>query len=247
MREKDLPIDRAKHAVYTRKAKKCVQRLLRRYYDEETAAGLWEKTQLQYCGYLKDEPALGSAKITVSIYDPILFFAWYAVIPDKPPVEEIQQDVFDCMMGGFGVLGKIFDLNRKRDNRLAAMIFRKTADIRAEEIRRLPESFRMGGYDYDEENGVIRYSFTQCPNAEFAKRHRMEDVLPAMCNCDHFAMQKLHAVLIREGTCCTGARCDYCIVGDRNPMAKEYRLVRRENGLLVSVRKAGAAGEGRQE
>ena len=51
------------------------------------------------------------------------------------------------------------------------------------------------------------------------------------------AMQKLHAALIREGTCCTGACCDYCIVGDRNPMTKAYELVKRENGLLVSVKK----------
>ena len=244
MREKDLPIDRTRHAVYTRRAGKCVQRLLRRYYDEETAAGLWEKTQLQYCEYLKEEPALGSARITASIYDPILIFAWYAVIPDKPPIEEIQQDVYACFMGGFTLLGRLFNLNRKPDNRLAGRIFKKTSDIRREEIKRLPASFRVGGYEYDRENGVIRYSFTQCPNAEFAKRRHMEDVLPVMCNCDHFAVRKLHAVLIREGTCCTGALCDYCIVGDRNPMAKEYRLVRRENGLLVSVRKAGSAGDG---
>ena len=59
----------------------------------------------------------------------------------------------------------------------------------------------------------------------------------SMCNCDHMAMQKLHATLIREGTCCTGACCDYCIVGDQNPMTKAYELVKRENGLLVSVKK----------
>ena len=83
MKEKDLPFDHTKHAVYTKNAKKCVQKLLRRYYDEKTAAELWEKIQLQYCEYLKDEPALAGSKITVSIYDPILIFAWYAVIPDN--------------------------------------------------------------------------------------------------------------------------------------------------------------------
>ena len=92
MREKDLPFDHTKHVCYTKNAKKCVQKLLSRYYDEAAAAALWEKIQLQYCEYLKDEPALGSAKITVSIYDPILVFAWYAVVPDKPPIEEIQQE-----------------------------------------------------------------------------------------------------------------------------------------------------------
>jgi len=237
MREKDLPFDRTKHVCYTKNAKKCVQMLLRRYYDEKTAAKLWEKVQLQYCEYLKDEPALAGSKITVSIYDPILIFSWYAVVPDKPPLEDIQQDVYDCFMGSFDTLGKIFNLNRKRDNRLAGKIFRKTSDIRKEEIKRFPGSFRMGDFDYDKENGIVRYSFTQCPNAEFAKRHHIEDVLPVMCNCDHMAMQKLHATLIREGTCCTGACCDYCIVGDQNPLAAEYELKAAENGLLVSVRK----------
>ena len=85
--------------------------------------------------------------------------------------------------------------------------------------------------------GVIRYSFTQCPNAEFAKRHHLEDVLPVMCNCDHLAMRKLHASLIREGTCVESPCCDYCIVGDRHPLAQEYELVKKENGLLVSVKK----------
>ena len=237
MKEKDLPVDRAKHKVYSKNAAKCVRKLLRRYYGEKTSEELWEKIQLQYCEYLKDEPALAESKITVSIYDPILIFAWYAVVPYKPPIEEIQQDVYDCFMGSFDLLGKIFDLNREADNRLAGRIFRKTSDIRAEESKRLPGSFRMGGYSYDGKNGVVRYSFTQCPNAEFAKRHHMEDVLPVMCNCDHLAMRKLHATLIREGTCCTGECCDYCIVGDRNPIAARYELKTADNGLWLSVNK----------
>ena len=237
MREKDLPFDRTKHVVYTKKAKKCVQTLLRRYYDKSAAAELWEKIQLQYCEYLKDEPALGGVKMTVSIYDPILIFAWYAVVPDKPPLEDIQQDVFDCFMSGFTALGKIFNLNRRPANRLANTIFKAVSDLREKEIKNFPDSFRMGYYDYDRDNGVVRYSFTQCPNAEFAKRHGMEEVLPVMCNCDHLAMQKLHACLIREGTCCTSDCCDYCVVGDQNTLAKEYELVKSDNGLLISVKK----------
>ena len=237
MREKDLPFDRTKHVCYTKNAKKCVLKLLRRYYDEPTAAELWEKIQLQFCEYLKDEPALAGLKITTSIYDPILIFAWYAVVPDKPPLEEVQLDIYKSFFGSFDLMGKVFDLNHRAGNRLAARIFQKANDIRVDEIKRFPTSFRMGGCSYDKENGVVRYSFTQCPNAEFAKRHHLEDVLPVLCNCDHLAMQALHATLIREGTCCTGACCDYCIVGDQNPLAKEYELVKMENGLLVSVKK----------
>ena len=203
MREKDLPIDRSKHKVYTRNAKKCVRELLRSCYDGKTTEELWEKIQLQYAEYLKDEPALKDLKVTASIYDPILIFAWCVSAERKPPREEVQRAVCDSFFGSFNVLGRIFDLNRRRDNRLANRIFKKTSDIRVEEIKRFPASFRMGFYDYDETNGVVRYSFTQCPNAEFARRHHLEDALPLMCNCDHLAMQKLHACLIREGTCGT--------------------------------------------
>jgi len=174
----------------------------------------------------------------IGIYDPILIFAWYAVVPDKPPLSEVQQEVYQCMMGSFNSLGKVFNLNRKTDNRLAAAIFRKANDTRLEESRRFPDSFHVGGFDYDRENGVIRYSFTRCPNAEFARRHHLEAVLPLMCNCDHLAMQKLHATLIRKGTCCTADRCDYCIVGDKHPISAEYELQTAENGLWISVKKA---------
>ena len=240
MREKDLPIDRTRHKVYSRSAKKCVLKLLRRCYDGKTADQLWERIQLRYAAYLEDEPALKDLKITTSIYDPILIFAWYVTAETKPPWEEIQKEICDSFFGSFDVLGKLFDLNRKRDNRLANRIFQKTNDIRLEEIKRFPASFCMGSCSYDEENGVIRYSFTQCPNAEFAKRHHLEDVLPLMCNCDHLAMQKLHAGLIREGTCVTSGICDYCICGDQNPLAKEYELVTAENGLLLSKKKNGS-------
>ena len=237
MRDKDLPIDWSKHVLYTKNAKKCVQKLLHRYYDDKTTEELWEKVQLKYAEFLEDEPALGGVKMTVSIYDPVLIFAWYAVVPDKPPLEEIQQDIYDCFMSGFDKLGKVFDLNRRFDNRLANRIFKKTNDLREKEIKEFPTSFRMGSYSYDRQSGVVRYSFTQCPNAEFAKRHHMESVLPVMCNCDHLAMQKLHAALIREGTCVTSNCCDYCIVGDKSPMAAEYELVKDKDGLLISVKR----------
>ena len=53
MKEKDLPIDLTKHKVYSRNGRKCVLKFLHRYYDEQSAAKLWEKVQLQYCEYLR--------------------------------------------------------------------------------------------------------------------------------------------------------------------------------------------------
>ncbi|MBQ3282220.1 MAG: hypothetical protein IJH41_07440 [Eubacterium sp.] len=65
MREKDLPIDLAKHKVYSKNAGKCVRKLLRRYYDSGVSEVLWEKIQLKYCEFLEDEPALAGSKITL--------------------------------------------------------------------------------------------------------------------------------------------------------------------------------------
>lgn len=163
MDDRKVPIDRSKHVLYTRNAETCVQHLLCRYFDQKTAADLWNRIQLQYAEYLKDEPALGSLKVTASVYDPILIFAWYVTVPVKPLLTDFQQDVFECFMGGFHTLGKIFDLNRKFDNRLANIAFKKANDIRIKEIVKHPASFRMGYYDYDKANRLIRYSFTQCP------------------------------------------------------------------------------------
>ena len=47
----------------------------------------------------------------------------------------------------------------------------------------------------------------------------------------------IHACLIREGTCVESPCCDYCICGDKNPIAQEYEIAKKENGLLVSVRR----------
>ena len=143
MKEKDLPIDRSKHKAYTRNAKRCVLKLLRSCYDGKTTDELWEKIQLQYVAFLKDEPALKDLKVTTSIYDPILIFAWYVTAGKKPPRfawyvtagkkpprEEIQREICDSFFGSFNMLGKLFNLNRKRDNRLANRIFKKANDIR---------------------------------------------------------------------------------------------------------------------
>ena len=48
MKEKDLPIDLAKHKVYSRNASKCVLKLLHRYYDEQSAAKLWASDDPAY-------------------------------------------------------------------------------------------------------------------------------------------------------------------------------------------------------
>lgn len=234
MNEKDLIFDRTKHVIYTPKAKAVIQKLLRRDYSLEEAEKLWEKIQLQYAAYLEDEPALGGLKLSAGVYDSILVFAYYVTVPQKPALADIQQEICSTFMGGFDVLGKIFNLNRRLDLKLAAKVFRAAMEAKTREAALFPASFHVGEFSFDPKEAIIRYSFTQCPNAEFAKRHHLEHVLPLMCNCDHMALQKIHAGLIRCSTCATGCVCDYCILGDQNPLMKDYTLVTDENGLWLS-------------
>ena len=82
-------------------------------------------------------------------------------------------------------------------------------------------------YDKDK---PIYYEFTSCPAAEFAIRHGLTDIMPALCNVDYASMELLHARLVRTTTCVDGCRCDYTICGDKDPYVKEHPEYRDENG-----------------
>ena len=89
---------------------------------------------------VSDEPAHKDRKVNTSIYGAILIFAWYDCVPNKPSVEEIQDDVFECFMGGFKVLGKLFDLNKPGHMKLAGRMFKSANDQRARENEKCPEA-----------------------------------------------------------------------------------------------------------
>ena len=95
----------------------------------------------------------------------------------------------------------------------------------------------MEGYSFDNGAGIVRYYFSQCPNADFAKRYGLVDVLPFMCNCDHLALNKVGTSLIRCGTCATSDVCDYCIVGSKSELAKKHELITDVNGLWLTRQK----------
>ena len=74
-------------------------------------------------------------------------------------------------MGSFKTVGKLFNMNRKADLCLLAGIMKSVGKKDAASIRKKPDGFINVQTPFDKENGIIRYKFTQCPNAEFAKKH----------------------------------------------------------------------------
>ena len=208
-------------------------------YGQEAADGIWRTVEETYAAYVAESPDYGGRRNghANAIYGGMLVFALYGALPDQPPISELQEFIQNLFLGQFTRLGKVFDLNRRLDMRLADAAFRKSGNRDRSDIKAYPDGFVAVDAPYDREHHAARYSFTQCPNAEFAKRHGLVHVLPLLCNCDFFGISQIHGTLIRQGTCGNSPLCDYCVVGDKNPMAAEYEVVTDELGFLVSRRK----------
>lgn len=216
-----------------------VQAWLNTRYGAADGAKIWEQVSAQYNKYLEEIPDYGGKKAShaLAIYGGLIIFSLYPVLPDHPPVEELQDFVTGLFMGGFVKMGKIFNLNRNFDMWLIDKVFHKVGKKDGIVYAQHPANFCNVPQPYDKEHHAARYHFTQCPNAEFAKQHDLLHILPLMCNSDYWGISQLHGTLIRCGTCGNSDRCDYCVVGSENPLAKEYEIVKDESGLLVSRKK----------
>lgn len=62
----------------------------------------------------------------LAIYGALLVFSLYPLLPDKPPVEELQ-DFVQGMLEPFVKLGRFINLNRKADMRLIKRSATRTA------------------------------------------------------------------------------------------------------------------------
>ena len=213
-----------------------IQSWLNDRYGKTDGQKIWEVTCKQYDHYLKELPDYGGKKNphALSIFGSILVFSLYPLLPDQPPVEELQELVTHLFMASFEKLGKIFYLNRNFDIWLIDKVFHIVGKKDQKHYLQYPASFNNISEPYDKENHVARYHFLQCPNAEFAKKYNLMHILPLFCNADYWGISQLHGTLIRQGTCGNCDKCDYCIVGSNNPLAKEYEIVKDEKGFLVS-------------
>ncbi|MBR4223364.1 MAG: L-2-amino-thiazoline-4-carboxylic acid hydrolase [Oscillospiraceae bacterium] len=240
MREESLPINRKKHRVYSDNARRMVRRLLVQYAPKEKVGELWRSVQLRYCQLTKDAPPFGKIPHNEQFYDALMVFAYLDTVPYVPPREVMQQAVYETFMSAFDVLGAKIDANKIRYNALMAGIFKLSVKAKAKQHDACPEWFDPTECTFDAGTGAVMYAFRRCPVADFALSHGFGKYLPYMCNCDHLALQRLHAGLIRTSTCGVGDICDYTIVGDRSSLYAQYRTVTNEDGLLLSVRRDDA-------
>lgn len=228
--------------VNLKKYEKQIREWLDLRYGTEEGEKIWADVQKTYASYVEESPDYGGSKNghAFAIYGGMLVFALYACLPDHPPVSELKDFIQNMFMAPFTALGKVFDLNRPFDMALIDTVFRRSGNRDRRDIGTWPDGFINVDCPYDRKNRIARYSFTQCPNAEFAKKHDMLDVLPLLCNSDFFGISEIHGQLIRTGTCGNSSCCDYTVVGSRNPLTQQYETVTDELGFLVSVKKEKA-------
>lgn len=209
-------------------------------YDATQADAIWAEVMRSYDAYLTDLPDLGGRKNghAKAIYGGLLVFALYPALPDRPPIEELQDFVQSLFMEPFTTLGKVVNLNRSFDIRLIDRVFRASGNRDRRDATAWPAGFINVDGGFDKTQRATSYRFTQCPNAEFAKTHGLLHVLPLLCNSDFFGISELHGRLIRCGTCGNSDRCDYLVVGDKNPLTAEYETVTDEGGFLVSRKRS---------
>ncbi|MCM1578375.1 MAG: hypothetical protein NC078_06220 [Ruminococcus sp.] len=179
MRESELPIDRHKHCLYSAHGKKTLFEFIKKEYGGE-AEQVWENTQKKFADFLKDAPDYGGKKSphAVQIYDGILLLSFCVSSPKKHTVEELQPVAFEIFMSSFRTLGKVFDANSKQVMAIADMAFKSANEKANRHAENYPADFAAVIKPYDSENGIVRYSFTRCPLADFAKRNGLLNYLP---------------------------------------------------------------------
>lgn len=229
MKDTELQFDRTCHVLYSKPCKKQIQAKIALHYPETEQYEIWEKVQKQYVGFLSDwRTDLGGKKNfhngAGGTYDCIALMAYYTVCRSVTDLNEIEEMESGLFLPAFRLLSKFVDCN--------SPFFKKQMYKSFANAKRQCDSW----HDYEmyvapfDEDKPIYYEFTACPAAEFAKRHELLEIMPALCNPDYAAMELIHARLVRKTTCSNGCKCDYTICGDKDPYLNEHPKYRDELG-----------------
>ena len=228
MKDRKLQLDRSCHVLYSRSCKKEIQKKITLHYPPREREAVWERVQRQYADFLSDwRTDLGGRRNFHNgkggNYDCIALMAYYVVCKAVTSLAEIEEMEGSLFLGAFRKM-KFVDCGKPFFKRLMYRAF-----LNAKRQCDKWGDFQMNVAPFDK-NKPIYYEFTECPTAEFAKKHNLLEVMPALCNPDFEAMECVHARLVRKTTCANGECCDYTICGDHDPYLKEHPEYRDEAG-----------------
>ena len=228
MKDRELQFDRTCHVLYSKPCKKQIQKSIALHYPSAQREEVWERVQLQYVDFLKDwRTDLGGKKNfhngVGGNYDCIALMAYYVVCRDVTSLAEIEHMEGNLFLPSFRKMAFV-NANKPLVKKLVYRAF-LTAKKQCDKWG----DFKMSVAPF-EKGKPIYYEFTECPTAEFTKKHNLLEIMPALCNPDFEAMELIHARLIRKTTCANGCKCDYTICGDQDVYCKQHPEYRDEQG-----------------
>ena len=228
MNDDELIFDRKCHVLYSKECKKEILSRIAQHYPAEKVTQIFTAFQLQYADYLKGfrTDLGGKANFhngVAGTYDCIALFSYYAVCKDKTSLAEIEEMNNNLFLPAFRKLCFV-DCNKP----IFKWIMHKSF-LSAKKRCDKWNDFKMNVFPY-KKGEPIRYEFTACPIAGFAKEHDLLEVLPALCNGDFPAMELLHGKLVRTTTCGNGNVCDYVICGDQDDYLLQHEEYVDEQG-----------------
>lgn len=221
MKDSELQFNRQCHVLYSKPCKKQIQKKISLHYPPQEQEVVQEQVQQQYVNFLFDWCTdLGGKKNfhngAGGTYDCIALMAYYTVCKDFSSLAEIEEMEGALFLPSSRILSKFVNCNKPLLKKLMYMVF-KNAKRQCD---------KWGDYEMHlapfDKTKPIYYEFTACPIAEFAKRHNLLEIMPALCNPDYESMELIHAKLVRTTTCSNGCKCDYCICGDKDPYLKNH-------------------------
>ena len=228
MKDSQLKFDRTCHVLYSKPCKRQIQEKIALHYPADEQEAVWTRVQIQYENFLADwRTDLGGKKNFHNgrggTYDCIALMAYYVVCRDVTSLAEIEKMEGSLFLPTFRKL-RFVNVNHPFFKKLLHRAF-LNAKRRCD---------KWGDYDMHvapyRKDQPIYYEFTACPTAEFAQKHGLLEVMPALCNPDFEGMEFLHAKLVRKTTCSNGCRCDYTICGDQDAYLKDHPEYRDEAG-----------------
>ena len=228
MKDSELQFDRTCHVLYSRPCKKQIQSKIALHFPPDARESVWECVQRQCVAFLSDwRTDLGGKKNFHNgkggTYDCIALMAYYVVCKDVTSLAEIEEMEGNLFLGAFRKL-KFVNCNRPFFKELMYRAF----------LNAKKQCDKWGDYEMHvapfSPDKPIYYEFTACPTAEFAKKHDLLEVMPALCNPDYESMECIHARLVRKTTCSNGCKCDYTICGDCDASLREHPEYRDEAG-----------------
>ncbi len=234
MKDNELKIDRSCHVPYSKACRKQIQKKIALHYPHHERNAVWERVQRQYADFLADwRTDLGGKKNfhngAGGNYDCIALMAYYTVCREATSLAEIEEMEGSLFLPAFRMLSRFADCNKPLFKRLMYKSF-QNAKRQCDKWG----DFRMNLAPFDP-GKPIYYEFTTCPTAEFAKKHGLLEVMPALCNPDFEAMELIHAKLVRKTTCSNGCKYDYTVCGDKDPYLKEHPEYRDEQGYRRNI------------